>query len=104
MIQQKPWFKVFVWFLTTFFLFLASGVIISIFKPGPSQIDGMKFMSGMMSAMHNSIMGITMGVGHNRTIVRILATSYSMVVPTVAFSIAAGFAIRFLRRSGKSVR
>lgn len=100
---QKPWFKVFAWFLSTFFFFLASGVIISLFKPGPSSPEVMSFMSGMMGAMHKSIMGMTMGVGHNRTISSILSFSYFMLIPTLAFSIVVGFVIRFMRRSDQNV-
>ena len=103
MLLQKPWFKVMVWFLASFFFFIASGVIISMFRPGPSEMDVMKFMSGMMSAMENSIMGVTMGVENNSSIGRILFYSYFMLAPTLAVSIIAGFAIRFMRRSGKNV-
>jgi hypothetical protein len=100
---QKPWFKLIVWFLATFFFFLTSGVIISILRPAPSEMDVMKFMSGMMGAMHSSIMGVTMDVINNRTIGGILAFSYFMLTPIIAVSIVIGFAIRFLRGSGKNV-
>jgi hypothetical protein len=101
---QKPWFKLFVWFLATFFFFLASGVVISMFRPGPSETDVMRFMSGMMGAMSNSIMGIAMGVEHNSVLSRILALSYFMLVPIVAISIVIGFTIRLMRGRGKDVR
>ena len=101
---QKPWFKVMVWILATFFFFMASGVIISVFRPGPSEMDVMKFMSGMMDAMGNSIMGVSMGVGSNGTLRNILAISYFMLPPILAVSIIAGFAIRFMRGSGKNVQ
>lgn len=101
---QKPWFKIFVWFMATFFFFMTSGVIISMFKPGPSEMDVMNFMSGMMGAMENSIMGVAMHVEMNSTIGKILSYSYFMLTPIIAISIVAGFTIRILRRSGKSVR
>lgn len=97
---QKPWFKIFVWFMATFFFFLASGVIISIFKPGPSENEVMRFMSGMMIAMDNSIMGIAMGVEGNSTLRNIISYSYFMLVPIIAISIIIGFIIR-LRQGGK---
>lgn len=100
---QKSWFKVFVWFLATFFFFMASGVIISLLKPGPSEMEVMQFMSGMMGAMENSIMGIAMEVDNNPTIGEILAVSYFMLTPIIAVSVVSGFAIRLMRRSGKSV-
>lgn len=97
---QKPWFKVFVWFMATFFFFLSSGVVISIFKPGPSENEVMRFMSGMMSAMDSSIMGIAMGVEGNSTLRNIIAYSYFMLVPIIAISIVIGFIIR-IRQGGK---
>ena len=100
---QKLWFKILTWFLATFFFFMASGVIISMFRPGPTEMDVMKFMSAMMGAMENSIMGVTMGVENNSSIGKILALSYFMLTPTLAVSIIAGFTIRFMRRSGKNV-
>jgi hypothetical protein len=100
---QKPWFKVMTWFLATFFFYMASGVIISVFKPAPSEMDVMKFMSGMMGAMQNSIMGVSMGVGSTGPLRDILAYSYYMFAPILTISVIAGFAIRFMRRSGRNV-
>jgi hypothetical protein len=100
---QKPWFKIFVWFMATFFFFLASAVIISMFRPGPSETDVMKFMSGMMGAMENSIMGVAMSIESNSTFSRILAFSYFMLTPIIVISVIAGFIIRFMQRRGKDV-
>lgn len=100
---QKPWFKVFVWFMAIFFFFLASGVIISMFRPGPSETDVMRFMSGMMDAMENSIMGVAMSIESNSTFNRILAFSYFMLTPIIAISIVVGFVIRFRQRRHKDV-
>ncbi len=83
---------------------MASSVIISMYKPGPSEMDVMNFMSGMMGAMENSIMGVTMHVEMNSTIGKILAFSYYMLTPIIAVSIVAGFAIRFMRGSGRRVQ
>lgn len=100
---QKPWFKVFVWFMATFFFFLSSGVIISIFGPGPSENDVMRFMSGMMSAMENSIMGISMSIESNDAFRKVILFSYYMLSPIIAVSIVMGFAIRFMHRRDKDV-
>lgn len=100
---QKHWFKVFVWFMSIFFFYLASGVIISMFRPGPSEADVMRFMSGMMNAMDNSIMGIAMSIENNGIFSRTLALSYFMLTPIIAISIVAGFIIRFMHRRGKDV-
>lgn len=100
---QKPWVKIFVWFLSTFFFFLASGVIISMFRPGPSDTDVTRFMSGMMAAMDSSIMGIAMSAESNAAFSRILAFSYFMLTPTIAISIVIGFIIRFMQGRRKDV-
>lgn len=100
---QNTWFKVFFWFMATFFFFLASGVIISMFSPGPSETDVMRFMSGMMAAMENSIMGVAMSIEGNGTFNRILSFSYFMLTPIIAISIVIGFVIRFMHRRGKDV-
>lgn len=104
MVQQHPWFKLMAWFLATFFFFMASSLIISLLKPGPSEIDVMRFMGGMMNAMENSIMGVSMGVENNTNLQQILGISYFMIAPTIAISIIAGLAIRFICRSGRNVR
>jgi len=90
--------------MSTFFFFLASGVIISMFRPGPSERDVMRFMSGMMGAMDSSIMGIAMSIESNGTFSRILSFSYFMLTPIIAISIVVGFIIRFMQRRNKDVR
>lgn len=92
---QKPWFKIFVWFMATFFFFLASGVVISVFRPGPSESDVMRFMEGMMSTMGTTIMGVTMTVEGNSLLKNIIIQSSELVLPIIAFSIVIGFLLRF---------
>lgn len=48
------------WGLASFFFFAATVLVISTLKPGPTETQVMRFMSGMMSAMHNSMMGASM--------------------------------------------
>jgi len=100
---QKPWFKVFVWFMATFFFFLASGVIISMFKPGPSQNEVMQYMMGMMSAMDQSIMGVMMGIEQNYTLKNIMVLSYFMFIPVILISIVVGFILRTICGGKKNV-
>lgn len=95
---QKPWFKLFVWFIATFFFFLAAGVVISILKPGPSEAEVMKFMMGMMSAMDNSMMGVIMNMEGNSLIGSVVALSSRIAVPVMVFSFVLGFAIRLMQR------
>lgn len=101
--MQKPWVKVFIWFMTTFFFFLASGVIISIFKPGPSENEVMKFMSGMMSAMENSMMGVTMNVESNGDLRSLINFANSMAFPVIMISVIIGVALRLWQRRDKNV-
>jgi hypothetical protein len=97
---QKPWFKVFIWFLATFFFFLASGVIISILKPGPSESEVMNYMSGMMGAMENSIMGIMMGIEGSNSFRSILVWTIASFPLIIILSIITGFYLR--KRDGEN--
>jgi hypothetical protein len=100
---QKPWFKIFVWFLSTFFFFLASATIISIFKPGPSESDVMNYMSGMMGAMENSVMGIMMRIEGNKALQIILTWSIATFPVGVMLSIIAGLILRKRNSEDKHV-
>lgn len=99
--MQKPWFKVFIWFMTTFFFFLAAGVAISVFRPGPSESEVMQFMMGMMSAMDKSMMGIAMSIENNGPLRSVLALANAMALPVILISIFAGIAIRLWQRRDK---
>ena len=101
---QKPWFKIFVWFMSTFFFFLAAGVIISVFRPGPSESEVMRFMEGMMGTMGNaSIMGLTMSVEDNSLLKNIIIQSSQLLLPIIAISIVVGFLLRFVSGGEKNV-
>ncbi|HVI42657.1 MAG TPA: hypothetical protein VM577_18555 [Anaerovoracaceae bacterium] len=100
---QKPGFKLFIWFMATFFFFLTSGVIISMLKPGPSEMEVMRFMEGMMSAMDRSTMGVAMGIEDNALLRFIITTSTFMFIPGILVSVGLGFLIRFLKRRGPNV-
>ena len=99
--MQKPWFKVFIWFVTTFFFFLAAGVVISVFRPGPSESDVMKFMMGMMSAMDNSMMGVAMSIESNSPLREVVTLANSIAVPVIIVSVIAGVLIRLWQRGDK---
>lgn len=100
---QKPWFKVFVWFISSFFFFLASAVVISIFKPGPSEAESMKFMAGMMGAMENSIMGVMMQVEQNYVLKNIILISAKWMTSIIIISIILGIIIRVMQGRTKNV-
>jgi Kef-type K+ transport system membrane component KefB len=91
---QKPWVKIFIWFMAIFFFFLTSGVIISIFKPGPSEAEAMQFMTGMMSAMENSMMGVAMNLESNGSLNAIMGLSLVIAIPIMIVSIVVGILIR----------
>ncbi|BCJ98436.1 hypothetical protein [Anaerocolumna chitinilytica] len=91
---QKPWFKIFVWFLASFFFYLAAATVISFLKPGPSESEVMKYMTGMMGAMENSAMGVMMGIEGNGLLKMILIWSIAVFPLAVVLSIIAGFLLR----------
>jgi len=101
--MQKPWFKVFIWFMATFFFFLAAGVVISVFRPGPTESEVMKFMMGMMSAMDNSMMGVAMGIESDNTLKSVIKMANSIALPVIVISIIAGIGIKLWQRGGKDV-
>ncbi|KNY28072.1 hypothetical protein [Pseudobacteroides cellulosolvens] len=101
--MQKTWFKIFIWFLASFFFFLASGVVISIFRPGPTEAEVMKFMMGMMSAMNNSMMGVAMNLENHSPLKNILIMSSSLTLPIIVLSIIIGLLVRSLKRGDKNV-
>ena len=100
---QKPWFKIFIWFLASFFFFLASATIISLLKPGPTENDVMNYMSGMMGAMENSIMGVMMNIESSRTLQIILAFIITTFPFSVLLSIIAGLILRKRNSEDKNV-
>jgi len=92
--MQNKWFKIFIWFVASFFFFLASGVVISIFRPGPTEAEVMKFMMGMMSAMDSSMMGVAMNLENDGALKSIILLSTSLALPIVIVSIIIGLLIR----------
>lgn len=100
--MQKAWFKIFIWFLTTFFFFLAAGVVISLLKPGPSQSEVMKFMSAMMGTMDGSMMGLSMSIESNSGLSSIIKLSSFITIPVIVISIIAGLAIKTWQRGDKN--
>lgn len=57
-IMMQPWFKIVIWFIASAFFFAVAAVMISFGQPEPSKTQVDAFMTGMMQAMMNSIMGI----------------------------------------------
>ncbi|SDD72137.1 hypothetical protein [Sporomusa acidovorans] len=57
-LMTQRWFKVAIWFVASSFFFAVAVIMISIGGPDPSKQQVEAFMSGMMKAMMNSLMGI----------------------------------------------
>ena len=101
---QKPWFKVFVWFMATFFFFLASGVVISIFRPGPTEAEVMQFMMSMMSAMDKSMMGVIMGMESSAFMQSVMRYTVIITMPVIIAGIVGGLIWRVLQRRDENVQ
>lgn len=85
------------WSISTFFFFAASVLVISILKPGPTEIQVMRFMSGMMSAMHGSLMGASMDGAE--TYANLLQQSARMSVLMAILGIGVGVPLRMWRKN-----
>ena len=98
---QKRWFKIFIWFMASLFFFLATVVIISLFRPGPSETETMKFMESMMGAMDRSMMGVAMGIEKDSTLKSVIVLSAYIITPVLIISILSGILIRLKNREDK---
>lgn len=96
--MQKPWFKLFIWFITTSFFFLASAVIISSLIPAPDESKSMLYMSGMMNAMDSSLMGLSMSMESDIYLKAIVKKVSDFTIPLILYSIVAALLVK-LRRS-----
>lgn len=92
--MQSPWFKLFIWTITTAYFFMMACIIISLFSPGPTEEQAMKFMMGMMNAMSNSTMGLSMAIEDNPELKQIIALSSDITLPIMFLSIVFGFYFR----------
>ncbi len=96
--MQKPWFKMFIWIMASSFFFFASSAVISLFSPGPSEEQVMKFIAGMMNAMENSTMGLSMTIENNSELKQLIGLSSIIIIPIVAIAAFLGIYIRISRR------
>lgn len=97
--MQKWWFKLFIWFSSTASFFLSSAVLISYFNPEPSMGDVMKFMSGMMDAMDNSTMGLSMSIENDLMMKRIIGIVSNSTVPLIIIGALSGILMRIRRHN-----
>lgn len=96
--MQKPWFKIFIWFASTAFFFLASSVLISSLGPEPSEQQTMSFMSGMMGAMSNSMMGLSMSLEHDGELKSLIGNVSAITIPLILVAILFGLLLRLRRK------
>ncbi|MGE5416502.1 MAG: hypothetical protein ACM3UZ_07055 [Acidobacteriota bacterium] len=93
--MQKPWFKVVIWGIASAFFFITSVMVVSACSPPPSEQQTMQFMSGMMGAMHSSLMGLSMSLEHDEVLKKIINTSALLFLPLVMTAIFAAILLRF---------
>lgn len=96
--MQKPWFKTFIWFIATAFFFFAAAILISALSPGPSEQQVMQFMMGMMGAMHNSMMWLSMSLEHDSDLKSLIGTASSVTIPLILLGLLFGLLVRLRRR------
>ncbi|MCX7921779.1 MAG: hypothetical protein N3B21_07185 [Clostridia bacterium] len=92
--MQKRWFKVFIWFASTSFFFLVAAILISELGPEPSEQQAMQFMMGMMDAMHNSMMGLSMSLEHDAGLKSLIGTASYILVPLIVLAVLFGLLVR----------
>lgn len=96
--MQKPLFKFFIWVASTSFFFFASAIVISYFSPAPTEQQVMKFMSGMMAAMHNSLMGLSMTLEHDTELKSLINIAAAVTVPLILLAILFGLFTKLWRK------
>lgn len=80
------------WSLSTFFFFAAAIIVVSWLKPGPTETQVMRWMQGMMSAMHSSLMGASME--SSETFGFLMQSSAHFSILTLLLGICAGIPLR----------
>ena len=85
------------WFLASAFFFAAAGLVISTLKAGPTETQVMRFMSGMMTAMHNSMMGASMD--NAETYMGLLRWSAGASMVMTAAGLIIGIPIKLWRKT-----
>lgn len=100
--MQKRWFKLFIWFVSTALFFAASSIIIATYSPKPTEQQSMQYMSGMMNAMENSFMGLSMSIEGDTELKDIIIEASSITTTLIIVSIVAGDYVRRSRRKKKN--
>ena len=85
------------WSLSSAFFFAAAVIVISVLKPGPTETQVMKWMQGMMAAMHSSMMGASMEDAGASGFLMGFSTYMSVV--TILLGVIAGLLLRARRNT-----
>lgn len=80
---------------------MASGILISAFGPEASEGQVMQYMQGMMSAMHSSLMGLSMSIEQDADLQRVIYNASAITIPLIFAGAALGLYIRFSRGKGR---
>jgi len=86
-----------IWFVSTSFFFMGSSIIISALGPKPTEGQIMQYMSGMMNAMHSSLMGLSMSIEEDAQLKQLILNSALVTTPLILVSVILGFYVRLTR-------
>lgn len=95
---QKPWVKFMIWFVSTSFFFMGSGIIISALGPKPTEGQIMQYISGMMDAMHSSLMGLSISIEDDTQLKQLILNATSVTAPLALVGTLLGLYVRLTRR------
>ncbi len=84
------------WAVSVFFFFAASGLVVSLIKPGPTEVQVMNWMQGMMGAMHSSLMGASMS---NEMFGYAMQFSAETTVVMILIGISVGIPLKLWRKN-----
>lgn len=95
--MQKPWFKLFIWFISSAFFLLASGIAISELRPALGEQEAMAYMTGMMGAMENSLMGLSMSLEGNGPLQQVVLRASTITIPLALSSLVLALLLKLRR-------
>ena len=95
--QNKLYFKIIVWFLSSSFFLLSSTLIISILNTSSSSTDSMNFMAGMMKAME-STMGMSMNMENDYLIMNAISRISNITPNIIIIGILCGVVYKLRRK------
>lgn len=91
---NNPYVRLCIWILAAGFFFMASFVLIVEFGPPPTEMEAMRFIQGMMAAMMQSLMGLSMSLEHDPLLQSLVALSAGITVPLVCIGLIFGLLLK----------